>query len=225
MRSSQTVMIKGTKEGLTLHLDDHCSFFEIKRDLEEKLSAKYKFQKHDPHISVRVHTGNRLLTPEQEEEIKSVIQQKEKLIIEDFDSNVIPFEEAKRWKEESSIETIASIVRSGQVLEVKGDLLLIGDVNPGGTVKAGGNIFIIGMLKGAAHAGCNGNAESVIAASVMKASQLRIAESVSLMQDDSQEASYEMQCAYLSEKNDIVIDKLQVLKKVRPILNRLEGGL
>ncbi|WP_108669619.1 septum site-determining protein MinC [Peribacillus acanthi] len=225
MRSSQTVMIKGTKEGLTLHLDDHGSFYEIKRDLEEKLSAKYKFQKHDPLISVRVHTGNRLLTPEQEEEIKNLVQKKEKLVIEAFDSNVIPFEEAKRWKEESSIETIASIVRSGQVLEVKGDLLLIGDVNPGGTVKAGGNIFIIGMLKGAAHAGCNGSVESVIAASVMKASQLRIADSVALIQDDSQEATHEMECAYLSEKNEIVIDKLQVLKKVRPILNRLEGGL
>ena len=44
--------------------------------------------------------------------------------------------------------TVARIIRSGQVLQVAGDLLLIGDVNPGGTVIAGGNIFIMGALKG-----------------------------------------------------------------------------
>ena len=42
-------------------------------------------------------------------------------------------------------------------IKVPGDLLLIGDVNPGGTVMAGGNIFIMGSLKGIAHAGCYGN--------------------------------------------------------------------
>ena len=40
-------------------------------------------------------------------------------------------------KEETEIVPISKIVRSGQVLHVKGNLLLIGDVNPGGTVIAG----------------------------------------------------------------------------------------
>lgn len=53
------------------------------------------------------------------------------------------------------------------MLHVKGNLLLIGDVNPGGTVIAGGNIFVIGALRGIAHAGYYGDAEAVIAASVM----------------------------------------------------------
>ena len=45
------------------------------------------------------------------------------------------------------------VISSGQVFEVPGDLLLIGDVNPDGTVRAGGNIYIMGQLKGIAHAG------------------------------------------------------------------------
>ena len=72
--------------------------------------------------------------------------------------------------------SVAKIIRSGQVLNVTGDLLLIGDVNPGGTVIADGNIFILGALKGIAHAGFDGNTEAVIAASVMKPSQLRISD-------------------------------------------------
>lgn len=40
-------------------------------------------------------------------------------------------EEAERLKAESEIVSVAKIIRSGQVLEVPGDLLLIGDVNPG----------------------------------------------------------------------------------------------
>lgn len=62
-------------------------------------------------------------------------------------------DEANRLKAESEIISVAKIVRSGQVLETEGDLLLIGDVNPGGMVKAGGNIFILGSLRGIAHAG------------------------------------------------------------------------
>ena len=66
-----------------------------------------------------------------------------------------------------------------------GDLLLIGDVNPGGTVIAGGNIFIMGALKGFAHAGCYGNDQAVIAASSMKPSQLRISDCLNRAPDNS----------------------------------------
>ena len=81
-------------------------------------------------------------------------------------------------RQEQEIVSVSRIVRSGQVLKVPGDLLLIGDVNPGGTVMAGGNIFVMGILKGIAHAGCNGNEEAVIAASSLKPSQLRIGEHI-----------------------------------------------
>ena len=68
-------------------------------------------------------------------------------------------------RQEHEIVSVTRIIRSGQVLKVPGDLLLIGDVNPGGTVMAGGNIFVMGILKGIAHAGCYGNEEAMVAAS------------------------------------------------------------
>ncbi len=71
--------------------------------------------------------------------------------MDSIESDVITKAEAIAWKEETEIVPISKIVRSGQVLHVKGNLLLIGDVNPGGTVIAGGNIFVVGSLRGIAH--------------------------------------------------------------------------
>lgn len=221
----QNIMIKGTKDGLTLHLDDSCSFFELLKELETKLSANYQFQENDPLIVVKVHTGNRYLTEDQKEKIKEVIRKKKKLVVDEIHSNVVTKSEAKQWLEENQISTVARIVRSGQVLQVPGDLLLIGDVNPGGTVIAGGNIYVMGILKGIAHAGISGKEEAVIAASVMKPAQLRICDIVNRAPDGYTEDGHGMECAYIDENHQVVVEKLQVLKKHRPNLNRLEGGL
>ena len=67
-RIQQNVMIKGTKDGLMLHLDDSCSFSDLLKELEIKLSENYQFQENDPLLSVKLHTGNRYLNSEQETE-------------------------------------------------------------------------------------------------------------------------------------------------------------
>ncbi|SFC54296.1 septum site-determining protein MinC [Bacillus sp. OV322] len=224
-RIPQNVMIKGTKDGLTLHLDDSCSFSELLKELETKISANYQFQENDPLIAVKVHTGNRYLTEIQQEEIKDLIRKKKKLVVDEIVSNVMTKAEASQWKEENQIETIVRMVRSGQVLKVTGDLLLVGDVNPGGTVAAGGNIYIMGTLKGIAHAGCNGNSEAVVTASVMKPAQLRIGSSVNRGPDQYTEDGHAMECAFIDDDGHIIVDKLQVLKKHRPNLDSFEGGL
>ena len=51
---------------------------------------------------------------------------------------------------------INNTVRSGQRIECEGDIVVIGDVNPGGEVIAGGSIAVFGRLRGLAHAGCSG---------------------------------------------------------------------
>lgn len=224
-RIQQNVVIKGTKDGFMLHLDDLCSFAELIKELEIKLSENYRFQEKDPLLAVKLHTGNRYLTPKQEEQIKEVIHKQNKLVVSEVLSNVVTMEKAKSWQEENHITTMNRIVRSGQILEVPGDLLLIGDVNPDGTVRAGGSIFIMGQLKGIAHAGCRGNEQAVIAASIMKPAQLRIADQVILGSDEYAKKEHEMECAFMSDEEEIVIDKLHVLKKYRPNFNGLEGGL
>tara|TARA_Y100001968_G_scaffold254998_1_gene241034 strand:- start:401 stop:1048 length:648 start_codon:yes stop_codon:yes gene_type:complete len=69
-------------------------------------------------------------------------------------------------------------VRSGEYLESSGDLLILGDVNPGAKVSAEGNIIIWGRLLGIAHAGSKGNSNATISALQLRPLQLRIAKKV-----------------------------------------------
>ncbi|WP_026563435.1 septum site-determining protein MinC [Bacillus sp. UNC41MFS5] len=225
MKKRQNVTIKGTKEGLVLHLDDSCSYEELKRELDHKLSANSSTQDERHLTSVKVEIGNRYLTEPQREELKELIRQKKNFVVDEIESNVITKDEAEELLAETEVMTVSRIIRSGQVLEVPGDLLLIGDVNPGGTVIAGGNIFIMGILKGIAHAGCYGNDEAIIAASSMKPSQLRISDCLNSEPESLQSnEKREMECAYLDENRQIIVDRLQVLIQLRPNLTRLEGG-
>lgn len=225
MKKTQNVLIKGTKNGLTLHLDDQCSYMELKKELNEKLTENQRVNDEHPLISVNVKIGNRYLSEEQKEEIKTLIRQKKNLVVDSIESNVITIEESERTRQENQIVTVARIVRSGQVLEVPGDLLLIGDVNPGGKVVAGGNIYVMGALKGIAHAGASGNSNSVISASVMMPTQLRISHCISRSPDvKGEDDKREMECAYIDENDQIMIDRLQVLMHLRPNLTRFEGG-
>jgi septum site-determining protein MinC len=216
------VTIKGTKDGLTLHLDDNCSYDDLLKELEEKLTAGEKIEPDSPLVSVHLKVGNRYLTPKQEEELRTLIRHTKNLVVSSIESNVMTKEEALEWKRKTEIVSVARIVRSGQVLHVQGDLLLIGDVNPGGTVIAGGNIFILGALRGIAHAGYYGNKEAVIAASVMKPTQLRISDVMNRAPDYKTDEGNEMECAYIDEHNQIVVDRLQLLMHLRPNLTRLE---
>ena len=69
-------------------------------------------------------------------------------------------------------------VRSGEYLDIPGDLFILGDVNPGAIVSAEENIIIWGRLLGIAHAGCKGNSQATISALQLSPVQLRIANKV-----------------------------------------------
>ncbi|MFD3449551.1 septum site-determining protein MinC [Microbacteriaceae bacterium 4G12] len=220
----QYVTIKGTKDGLTLHLDDSCSFRELLQELDEKLSTNYYVSGERSLIEVLVHVGNRYLTNTQEEELRALVRNKKNLVVDVIQSNVVTREQALEWKRATEIVSVTKVVRSGQILKVEGDLLLIGDVNPGGMVIAGGNIFIIGALRGIAHAGYYGNKEAVIVASLMSPMQLGISD-VMNRAPDSESEGHEMECAYINESNQIVVDRIQILTHLRPNLTRLERGI
>ncbi|GER66194.1 putative septum site-determining protein MinC [Weizmannia acidilactici] len=226
MKKMQNVTIKGTKEGIVLHLNDQCSYHALKAELKHKLLAHSSLEDEEsPIIAVKIQLGNRYLTPEQEEEIKSLVRAQRNLVVDEIISNVITKEAAAKAKLENEIVSATVIVRSGQVLKVEGDLLLVGDVNPGGTVIANGNIFVMGNLRGIAHAGYNGRRDAVVVASNMVPSQIRIADCLNRAPDHyAKQDRHEMECAYIDSSNHIIIDRLQVLKHLRPNITRLRGG-
>lgn len=223
MGKKQHITIKGRRDGLTLYLDDSCSFDDLMNDLDRVLSHD-ELDAEDSLVRINIQLGYRYLHKEQEETLRELIRKKEKLVIQKIDSKLILKEDAIKWKEESEVRILAKTIRSGQEIEITGDLLLVGDVNPGGTVKATGNIFIMGNLKGIAHAGYNGNTNAVIMASFMNPMQLRIADRYSRSPDYETDGVY-MECGYIDQSNKIVIDRLQVVAKNRPELNEFERSV
>jgi septum site-determining protein MinC len=69
----------------------------------------------------------------------------------------------------------ASTLRGGQVLHQTGNIVVVGDVNPGAELIATGDILVFGRLGGIAHAGAQGDESARIYALDLSPTQLRIA--------------------------------------------------
>ncbi|GAC1426303.1 MAG: hypothetical protein NVSMB5_20800 [Candidatus Velthaea sp.] len=66
-------------------------------------------------------------------------------------------------------------LRGGQALHNLGNIIVIGDVNPGAELIASGDIVVFGSLRGVAHAGAQGDAGARVIALELAPTQLRIA--------------------------------------------------
>jgi septum site-determining protein MinC len=83
-------------------------------------------------------------------------------------------------------------LRSGNSLEHSGHVTVIGDVNPGAEVIAGGNIVIWGRLRGMVHAGAEGDEDAVVCALDLSPTQLRIAGQIAIPPQENREARPEI---------------------------------
>jgi len=99
-------------------------------------------------------------------------------------------------------------VRSGEYLETPGDLLILGDVNPGAIVSAKGNVIIWGRLLGIAHAGCKGNSQAKIAALQLRPVQLRIADKIARGPKEKPQLGFAEQATIDSER--IIISPIEL---------------
>ncbi|MCP9851143.1 septum site-determining protein MinC [Cyanobium sp. Morenito 9A2] len=81
-------------------------------------------------------------------------------------------------------------LRSGDHLQVAGAVLLLGDVNPGARISAGGSVLVWGRLRGVAHAGAAGDTGATITALQLRPLQLRIADAVARGPQDDPPAGF-----------------------------------
>lgn len=79
-----------------------------------------------------------------------------------------------------------------------------------------------GCSAGMAHAGIKGNENSIIAASYLSPTQLRIAETISRPPDEWENRETSMEFAFLRE-GKMQIDKIINMTRVRPDLNVFKG--
>ncbi len=86
-----------------------------------------------------------------------------------------PVAAAPLFDPHTSVHLEHRTLRSGEKIAYEGHVIILGDVNPGGEVTAGCNIFVWGSLKGSAYAGMPNHEEAIIAALHLAPIQLRIA--------------------------------------------------
>lgn len=117
--------------------------------------------------------------PEENEVAQKEEQPAEKVIEVTETKDTFEEEQIKKYnKETEKLPTlyIHRTLRSGQSITSEGNIVIIGDVNPGAEIIAKGDITVWGILGGIAHAGSDGNTYSRIRALKLNAIQLRIGE-------------------------------------------------
>ncbi len=70
---------------------------------------------------------------------------------------------------------VARTLRSGVRIEYPGNVVIVGDVNPGAEVIASGSVVVWGRLRGVVHAGAQGDRDATVCALDLSPTQLRIA--------------------------------------------------
>ena len=112
-------------------------------------------------------------------------------------SNFLPKIEEVRY--------IRHTLRSGQVERfLEGNIIVLGDVNPGAEVIATGDIIVLGVLRGVAHAGALDNTSSVIIALNLVPTQLRIGHFITRAPSGRQGVRQKAEIARVSEGAIIV---------------------
>ncbi|WP_244244574.1 septum site-determining protein MinC [Marinilactibacillus kalidii] len=222
------VTLKGTKEGFQLLVDQAASFSTVVEETTKLINPLKKEATAKKPIELTVKTGNRLWDDKEKETITTVIEEKSHLKVKAIESEVVKTEKAIAWHEEVSTKLEITTVRSGQIIEAEGDLLLVGGVHPGGTVKATGSIFIIGDHRGIAHAGTKGKEQAVVVANFTYNAQVRIADHVHVIdtaENELNDLSAKFEVVYLDDLHILRVSPLNELKKIRPELGNVTGGL
>jgi len=123
----------------------------------------------------------------------------------------------KEKEEEANIAEplyLKTTIRSGVEVRHNGTVIILGDVNPGGSIVARGDIIIWGNLRGIAHAGSQGHRESRIFALKMEPTQIRIADIVARVAPPDPE-DIQPEIAYLTKEGIAIARALNFEKSHR----------
>lgn len=125
-----------------------------------------------------------LIEPEpfMEEKIEVIEKSEEELQAEEKLEELIDEENEQVTEKDAAEYEISKLptlymrqtLRSGQTMSYDGNIVLIGDANPGSEIIAKGDITVWGILGGIAHSGARGNDFAKIRALKINAIQLRI---------------------------------------------------
>ena len=183
------IIIKGNKEGLNVVINmNHFSDFEdMLESLVEKLAQGRKFYKGS---TLKITTELKYINERESRKLKEILF--DEFLISDCIFQNIEDSTAKVFTGiyEGKTKFLRKTIRSGQSINYPGNVVIIGDVNPGAEIYAAGNIIVIGTLRGLVHAGTNGNEKAIIAAVNLEPQILQIGNIVTRSPEDEVKPQY-----------------------------------
>lgn len=187
---SQPVIIKSNKYGLNLILDPNIPFRELLGHIADKFLESERFFK-NAHMAISF--DGRELSREEEYQILDTISQRTSIhVVCVIDNDEIREQFTRQKVEQCMAETedadntgkfYKGTLRSGQVLECETSIVIIGDINPGAKIISGGNVVVLGALKGTAYAGASGNENCFVVALDMNPVQIKIGNIIGRSED------------------------------------------
>ena len=183
------VALRAYRDGLHLIIKPPLSITEIEKAIEEEIS---RMNRPLNGTSIQIDLKGPTLKEEEMAYLRSKLKETHNLTVRDF--MVAAEEPAPRpiaaaptthiitqpmnpsdSRENEPSRVVPYTIRSGQTEDfLQGNLIIYGDVNSGAEVRAGGDIVVLGALRGNAHAGMNGRLSAVIIAMDLVPLQLQI---------------------------------------------------
>src|SRR5699024_10788652 len=214
---SDIITFKGINDGVYLEINSS-DFDLVLEVLNKKLKESSEFFKGAKFVGVR----SKSLDEEQILEINIILKYKynlniplnkilkmikESKLIKNGGESIDLVSDDIRSKDLYIVESkfVHRTLRSGQAIEHDGNIVVIGDVNPGALLKATVSIIVLGNLRGVAHAGSDGDMNSIIAAYNLSPNQLRIGNVIVRAPDEDipEYKSPEIAKVY---KNEVIIE-------------------
>ena len=202
--SDQPVMIKGVGDGLLVTLGDG-PWETIETAFVDAILARRDFFK---GAVIALQVGDRVLDREEIRKLRDRLSQHDVTLRAILGESAETIRSARRLDldteltesqtgeaEPSEVRDLPPVssdeqgsagvlikrtLRNGRTVRHMGHVVVIGDVNPGAHIIAGGDILIWGRLRGTVHAGAGGDEEAVVCALDMRPMQLRIASHVAI---------------------------------------------
>ena len=218
--ANPTVVLRAYRDGLHLIIRPHLSITEVEEAIQQEIS---RMNRSLAGASVQIDLKSPTLKEEEITHLTSKLQETYDLTVRgiDFSDDVVSppiaaaptthaisqTTEVRDTRDNEPSRIVPYTIRSGQTEEFpQGSLIIYGDVNSGAEVRAGGDIVVLGTLRGNAYAGMNGRLSAVIIAMDFAPLQLQIGNYVNRFATNQKPRDYP-EMARIGAEDVIIVEK------------------
>ncbi|MDI3547789.1 MAG: septum site-determining protein MinC [Halanaerobiales bacterium] len=171
------ISFRVSSKGVIINLNSEMKFSDIADALMKHTEEASSFF---TGVDIFLNCSGRVFSLKEMQELIDIVSRYEKV------DNIYFLNEQERVRSRATDTVLINrTIRSGQKLKYPTNVVIIGDINPGAEVVAGGDIIVLGKLRGVVHAGATGSTDAQIIALKLQPTQLRIGNIISRSPDET----------------------------------------